>query len=118
MHEVSFEEALELILAKDPRYTRDAYLFVREALDPTQQAVAKLTLEDVRHVTGQELLAGIRDFALAAFGPMAMMVLNEWGIHSSRDFGEIVFNMVENGGTHSFARGDIKDPQSFAPKLR
>ena len=118
MHEVSFEEALELILAKDPRYTRDAYLFVREALDRTQQAVAKLTLEDVRHVTGQELLAGIREFALSEFGPMAMMVLNEWGIHTSRDFGEIVFNMVENGGAHSFAVGDFKDPESFAARLK
>ena len=118
MQEVSFEEALDLILAKDPRYARDAYLFVREALDRTQQAISRQTLEDVQHVSGQELLAGIRDFALAEFGPMAMMVLNEWGIHTSRDFGEIVFNMVENGSTHSFAVGDFKDPESFAAKLR
>src|SRR6516164_6332647 len=118
MHEISFEEALELILAKDPRYPRDAYLFVREALDRTQRAIAKRALEDVRHVSGQELLGGIREFALAEFGPMAMMVLNEWGIHTSRDFGEIVFNMVENGGTNSFAVGDFKDPESFAAKLR
>jgi len=118
MHEVSFEEALELILAKDPRYTRDAYLFVREALDRTQQTIARRTLEEVRHVTGQELLAGIRDFALSEFGPMAMMVLSEWGIRTSRDFGEIVFNMVENGGAHSFALGDFKDPEAFAAKLK
>lgn len=118
MHEVSFEEALELILAKDSRYSREAYLFVREALDRTQQAIAKRTLEEVRHVTGQELLAGIREFALVEFGPMAMMVLNEWGIHNSRDFGEIVFNMVENGGAHSFTVGDFKDPESLAAKLK
>src|SRR6266404_933603 len=118
MHEVSFEEALDLILARDQRYTRDAYLFVREALDRTQQALAKRSLEDVRRVTGQELLAGIREFALSEFGPMAMMLLNEWGIHTSRDFGEIVFNMVENGGAHSFAVGDFKDPESFAAKLK
>jgi len=118
MHEVSFEEALDLIVAKDPRYRREAYLFVREALDRTQQAIARTTLQDVRHVTGQELLDGTREFALAQFGPMAMMVLNEWGIHTSSDFGEIVFNMVENGGTHSFAVGDFKDPESFAAKLK
>ena len=118
MHEVSFEEALELILAKDPRYTRDAYLFIREALDRTQQAISKTTLEDIRHVSGQELLAGIREVALAEFGPMAMMVLNEWGIHTCRDFGEIVFNMVENGGAHSFAIGDFKNPESFATMLK
>lgn len=118
MHEVSFEETLEFILAKDPRYAREAYLFVREALDRTQQSIARRTLEDVRHVRGQELLVGIREFALSEFGPMAMMVLSEWGVHTSRDFGEIVFNMVENGGTHSFAIGDFKDPEGFAAKLK
>src|SRR5436190_16496528 len=117
MHEVSFEEALELILAKDPRYSRDAYLFLREALDRTQQTIAKRTLEDIRHISGQELLAGIRDFALAEYGPMAMMLLSEWGIHNTREFGEIVFNMVENGGALSFAVGDFKDLESFAAKL-
>lgn len=118
MDEVSFEEALDLILAKDRRYTREAYVFVREALDRTQQAIGKITEREVRHVTGQELLAGTREFALAEYGPMAMMVLNEWGIHTSRDFGEIVFNMVENGGPHSFSIGDLKNPQSFAAMLQ
>lgn len=118
MDEVSFEEALDLILAKDRRYARDAYFFVREALDRTRQAIAKMTRREVHHVTGQELLAGIREFALAEYGPMAMAVLNEWGIHHSRDFGEIVFNMVENGGPHSFAIGDLKNPLSFAATLQ
>jgi len=95
MQEVSFEKALAQILGKDQRYQRDAYLFVREALDYTQKIVAKQNRGRVRHVTGQELLAGVRDFALAQFGPMAMCVLEEWGIMSTSDFGEIVFNMVE-----------------------
>ena len=71
MHEVSFEEALAKIQAKDPRYQRDAYLFVREALDHTQKTIAKDPRGRIRHVTGQELLAGIREFALEQFGPMA-----------------------------------------------
>jgi uncharacterized repeat protein (TIGR04138 family) len=97
MHEVSFEEALELIQAKDPRYQRDAYLFVREALDHTQKSIGKDNKGRIRHVTGQELLSGIREFALAQFGPMAITVLEEWGIRACGDFGEIVFNMVEIG---------------------
>jgi uncharacterized repeat protein (TIGR04138 family) len=97
MHEVSFEEALELIQAKDPRYQRDAYLFVREALDYTQKNIGKDNKGRIRHVTGQELLEGIRDFALAQFGPMTLTVLEEWGIRACSDFGEIVFNMVEIG---------------------
>ena len=95
MHEVSFEEAFVKIRAKDPRYHRDAYLFVREALDYTQKTVAKDPRGRIRHVTGQELLAGIREFALQQFGPMTKTVLEEWGIRRSQDFGEIVFNMVE-----------------------
>src|SRR5215475_8504898 len=92
MQEASFEEGLEKIRAKDPRYARDAYLFVREALDHTHKTIVK---GSVRHVTGQELLAGIRDLALTQFGPMAMTVLEEWGVRACEDFGEIVFNMVE-----------------------
>lgn len=95
MQEISFDKALAQILAKDQRYQRDAYLFVREALDYTQKIVAKQNRGRVRHVSGQELLAGIRDFALAQFGPMAMCVLEEWGVKATSDFGEIVFNMVE-----------------------
>src|SRR5512140_3069079 len=97
MQEVSFDEALELIRAKDSRYQREAYLFLREALDHTQKTIGKDQKGRIRHVTGQELLQGIRDYAVSQFGPMAEMVLGEWGIHSCEDFGEIVFNMVEIG---------------------
>src|SRR6266853_4164413 len=98
MHDVSFEEALEFIQMVDSRYQREAYLFVREALDHTQERVEKDHRGRSHHVTGQELLAGIRDLGLEKFGPMALMVLQEWGVNSCSDFGEIVFNMVELGG--------------------
>ncbi len=98
MHEVSFEEALDLIRTRDPRYAREGYLFVREALDHTQKQLArnKRTVER-QHVTGQELLQGIREYGLSQFGPMTMFVLGEWGIHACADFGEIVFNLVDIG---------------------
>ena len=97
MQEASFEETVELIRAKDPRYARDGYQFVREALDYTQKTIGRENHGRMRHVSGQELLSGIRGFALAQFGPMTMTVFEEWGIRQCRDFGEIVFNMVENG---------------------
>jgi uncharacterized repeat protein (TIGR04138 family) len=117
MQEVSFEEALEFIREKDPRFHRDAYLFVREALDHTQKTIGKDSRGRIRHVSGQELLAGIRDYALLQFGPMTMMVLETWGVHTCQDFGEIVFNMVETGGSPAFGVGDIKDLESFAARL-
>jgi hypothetical protein len=64
MQEISFEAALEKVLAKDPRYHRDAYAFVREALDYTQKRIGRANGGKLRHVTGQELLEGIREFAL------------------------------------------------------
>jgi len=97
MQEVSFEQALATIQAKDPRYHREAYLFVREALEHTQKTIARNPRGRIRHVTGQELLAGIRDFALQQFGPMTKTVLEEWGMRRCEDFGDIVFNMSAVG---------------------
>ncbi len=121
MHEVSFEETIEQIRAKDPRYQREAYLFVREALDYTQKTTGKDSRGQLRHVTGQELLTGIRAFALAQFGPMAMTVLEEWGVHTCPDFGEIVFNMVEIGllaKTETDSRADFSDGYDFYESFR
>jgi uncharacterized repeat protein (TIGR04138 family) len=121
MQEVSFEEALEQIVAKDPRYHRDAYLFVREALDYTQKKIAKETKCRLRHVTGQELLEGIREFALQQFGPMSLTVFDEWGVRSGRDFGEIVFNMVDIGllaKTSEDSRADFAGGYDFNEAFR
>jgi uncharacterized repeat protein (TIGR04138 family) len=49
------------------------------------------------HVTGQQLCDGIRQYALSQFGLMSKIVLNSWGIHSTSDFGEIVYNLINVG---------------------
>jgi uncharacterized repeat protein (TIGR04138 family) len=121
MQEISFEEAFNRIRAKDPRYHRDAYHFVREALDYTQKTIAKDPRGRVRHVTGQELLAGIREYALQQFGPMTITVLAEWGVHNCQDFGEIVFNMVEAdwlAKTDRDSRADFAGGYDFAEAFR
>src|SRR5215469_9860266 len=97
MHELNFDLKVDLIVARDLRYRREAYVFVREALDFTQKLISRENQQKIRHVTGQELLDGIRQFALKEYGPMAATVLEEWGITSCPDFGEIVFNMVDVG---------------------
>jgi uncharacterized repeat protein (TIGR04138 family) len=122
MHDINFDEELEKIVTKDSRYTREAYLFVREALDHTQKMIGKPSKDDVpRHVSGQQLLAGIRDYALQQFGPMSLTVLNEWGVRRCEDFGELVFNMVENSllaKTDQDSREDFKDGYSFEDAFR
>ncbi len=107
---------LDTIVGKDPRYARDAYHFIRESLDYTQKIISKENKGKVRHVTGQELLDGIRQHALAQFGPMTVTVFAEWGVRSSKDFGEMVFNMVENrllAKTEKDSRDDFQDGYDF-----
>ena len=121
MHEANFDDGLEQILAKDTRFHRDAYIFLREALDHTQKAILKENRGELRHVTGQELLGGIRDYALQQFGPMAITVLEEWGITRCEDFGEIVFNMVETGllaKTEQDSRDDFQNGYDFQAAFR
>jgi uncharacterized repeat protein (TIGR04138 family) len=121
MQEQNFDEALANILTKDARYHREAYLFVREALDYTQREVQKSGRQAIRHVTGQELLAGIRAYALQQYGPLALLVLNEWGVKSCEDFGEIVFNLVEHhvlAKTDTDSRADFRGVYDFEDAFR
>lgn len=94
----NFHEVIQLIQKDDTRYATGAYTFMRQALDFT---LARIRAEEKgtqhRHVTGEELCHGIRDFAIEQYGPMAMTLLEHWGIHRTEDFGQIVFNLVEFG---------------------
>jgi uncharacterized repeat protein (TIGR04138 family) len=130
MQATSFEEILEQILAKDARYHRDAYLFLRDALDHTRKMLekeqkiektSKRSVSHEKHVSGQELLAGIRDLALEMFGPMAITVLEEWGIRTCQDFGAMVFIMVENRllkKTEKDSRADFENGYDFNETFR
>ena len=121
MQEVDFDQVLNEIVRKDPRYPRDAYLFLREGLDYTQKIVTKNGREPVRHVSGQELLGGLRAYALQEFGPMALAVLQSWGVHASEDFGELVFNMVEASllaKTPTDSREDFRGGYDFDDAFR
>jgi uncharacterized repeat protein (TIGR04138 family) len=121
MQELSFEETIDAIRAKDARFHLDAYIFVREALDHTQRTVRKDKSKRTPHVTGQQLLEGIRDYALSQFGPMTQMVLEEWGVRSCQDFGDIVFNMVDVGllaKTEEDSRADFQGGYDFSQAFR
>jgi len=116
MQEVNFDAVLDVIVVKDPRYARDAYHFIKESLDYTQKLIGKENKGKVRHVTGRELLDGIRQHALTQFGPMTVTVLAEWGVRNCQDFGEMVFNMVENqllAKTEKDSRDDFQDGYDF-----
>ncbi len=104
-------ETILSIVRKDPRYGPQAYYFIFDALDFTIQRLQK-----VRHVTGRELLEGIRLYATEHFGFLAKTVLAEWGLTRTQHFGDIVFNLVEAGllsRTEKDTRADFEDVYDF-----
>ena len=86
-----FYTIIERIYERDHRYKEDAYEFVMEALTFTQKKNRRFT-----HVTGDEILNGMKELLLEKYGPMTLTVLNFWGIRATQDFGNIVFHLVEN----------------------
>jgi uncharacterized repeat protein (TIGR04138 family) len=85
-------EKLEKIVAADKRYRLEAYVFIMHALD---MAVSKKA--EPGHVSGEELLGGVKDYGKHLFGPTAKMVFEHWGVHETEDFGNIVFSLVSAG---------------------
>src|SRR5262245_9459871 len=122
---MSLRDDLAGVLARDSRYTLGAYAFVFESLEHTKQlrrAAAKARAHRGRpikvygHVTGRELCMGLRDLALKQYGLMAMTVLGQWGIKSTSDVGEIVYNLIASGDfekTPSDSRSDFDDVFDF-----
>ncbi len=119
MDHPDFNEIVSLICKEDRRFDRRAYDFVRLGLDHTVKELRKkdsARAERSRHVTGPELLDGLRAYALDQFGPLAKTVLNTWGIRRCRDFGDIVFNLIEYNvfsKTDSDRREDFSDVYDF-----
>lgn len=124
------------LLVADPRYKREAYGFVFEALryahdtlglgtdTPTETIDTPEGIEAAegqRHLTGGELSDAIRKFALEQFGYMAKTVLESWGIRKTGDFGNIVFNLIEIGEmskTKQDRREDFDDIYDFEEAFR
>ena len=97
MQKIGFSEALDAIVSVDSRYDREAYVFLRDALDFTIKQLKKNKEEVSRHVAPKQLIDGVRQFALKEFGPMAITVLDYWNIRNCGDIGEMVFNLIRIG---------------------
>src|SRR6266481_357465 len=110
MQKIGFSEALDSIVATDPRYARDAYVFLRDALDFTTKQQKKIKGATVRHVAGPELLEGVRQYALKEFGPLVVTVFSYWGINRCEDVGHMVFNLI---GAGIFGKTDEDSMEDF-----
>ncbi len=103
----SFYDEVHEICDKDTRYKFDAYEFVMEALHYTQNKFKRSG-----HITGRELLEGVRQLGMDQFGAFARTVFEHWGVHKTDDFGEIVYNMVNNGLLNKTEKDSIEDFRS------
>jgi uncharacterized repeat protein (TIGR04138 family) len=130
---------LAKLLKKDRRYKLDAYAFVEEALSYAHDALgmgaehppeehesrgrgrSERENQPERHLTGQELCEAIRQYALEEYGMMAKSVLGSWGVRTTGDFGNIVFNLIEIGRmkkTRHDRREDFDDVFDFDGAFR
>lgn len=109
--DVPLWEAIDEIRTTDPRYLREAYLFVVASLGITVQGLPSERLNDPerRHLSGQELLRGMVRIARHEFGPMAATVFREWGLARGEDVGNVVFHLVRRGQLSARPEDTIED---------
>ena len=124
-------QAMRDLLSEDKRYKLEAYQFIRESLQYAHEhvltadtEVVKSETEEVpadidpapRHVTGQQLCEACRLYAIEQYGYLAKIVLDSWGIHSTSDFGDLVYNLIgieQMRKSESDRREDFNDVYDF-----
>ena len=111
MQAMQFEQSVVSILKRDRRFDPHAYFFLKDALDFTLKRIAESNGGQARHVSGPELLAGYRDFALEQFGPMASTLMKEWSVRKCQDVGDMVFQLIEE---QVFGKQDSDKKEDFS----
>ena len=111
MLKLDFAAAVDLIVEKDSRFDRDAYFFLKDVLEYTAGEGKKQRETRSRHVTGQQLLEGVRKVALAQFGPMVLTVFDAWGVKKGEHFGDMVYSLIDAG---FFRKSPQDSPEDFA----
>jgi uncharacterized repeat protein (TIGR04138 family) len=143
---MNFRDELARIIAADPRYAIEAYAFILEALNhartqklkgkngargqdhlPQSARTSRKSTSRSKgpaasgHVTGAELCETVRRLALRQFGSLAATVFDHWGVHSTSDIGDIVYNMIAAGDlekTPSDTRADFDNVFNFETALK
>lgn len=118
MTPTSYEQEIERIVREDPRYRAAAYHFVAESVAYTarRRGGQSEPRDKPRHIRGKELLEGIREFAIDQYGPLALDVLEDWGLRRTEDIGNVVFHLVEHnllGASEDDSPDDFADGFDF-----
>jgi uncharacterized repeat protein (TIGR04138 family) len=102
------------LLSRKLRFHPDAYRFVFEGLKHAQLLLSRSVAasqdeEPGQHISGEQLLNGIRALAIDQFGPMTLLVFRHWGIRTTEDFGRIVFDLIDRGEMSKTDRDQLSD---------
>jgi uncharacterized repeat protein (TIGR04138 family) len=99
---------------QEPRFSYEAYQFICDAVNFTQDRLGRLLEDDNteidQHVSGGELVRGACTLAVQEYGLMAPVVFKLWGIRSTEDFGDMVFRLI---GAERLSRSERDDPEDF-----
>jgi uncharacterized repeat protein (TIGR04138 family) len=107
---VDVGEVLTQLCRRDTRYRFGAYQWVlAEGLEHTMKRHLGLTDESRRHMTGREIAHGLRDLAQEQFGPLARDVWQHWGVNATRDWGNIIYNLIDAGLLHKHDSDRVED---------
>jgi uncharacterized repeat protein (TIGR04138 family) len=109
-----FSEVVDQIVDQDPRYEKEAYFFLKEALEFTLKLLNREQADPSSHVTASQLMDGFRQLVLREFGPMAMTVLDYWRVTSAEDVGNLVFALIDAG---VFGKTDSDNLEDFSGLL-
>ena len=140
---MSFRDELARVIANDPRYSIEAYAFILEALNQARQLKLKTLARDRAasetkkssdetrssatpespgkprvpgHVNASELCSAVRKLALRQYGLLGGTVLAHWGVRSTSDIGEIVYDLIAAGDlekTPNDSRSDFDNVFDF-----
>ena len=95
MNPEKFRAIVQDIILNDRRYTEEAYYFVNEAVAFASEFCQKPQFGSGRHLAAEELLDAMCEFSRNEFGTMAVVVLNNWGILTTLDWGHVIFNLID-----------------------
>lgn len=89
---LSFFDAVERIRSRDKRYAPEAYALAMDSV-----AYAIQSIGEPRHISAEELLNHLCDFARDRYGILAYSMLEKWGLRSTQDVGAVVYRLIEEG---------------------
>ena len=103
-------QVVRKLALEDGRYAAEAFEFIFESLESAVRLAGREHSEGKkRHITGQELVDGLRHEARRLFGPLGAHVWRSWGVHRTLDWGHIVFLLVREGLLNRREEDSIED---------